>query len=662
MPRTEPEAGRAWKSPRLWLLAVLVGACLAPLGEMTAAWLGVAGTTADAAATGAEHHVVLRARQYGYQPHRIVVASGDRVYLRLASLDVVHGFYLEGHDLELRVWPGKHAFFARHPSREEEFREVEEVVFTAGRPGKYRYRCSITCGPLHPFMQGELIVRPNRPFRSAVWAAGAVVAATFGLMLLPGRPRRRAPWRLDLLRLFPRFAWLLERRWFQFALVAPMVVILFFFLIAGFAGSPIGNRNIIVTIVWIFWWFVLITLMVPFGGRVWCMLCPLPFFGEWFARRRLVGVRPEAESSTSLARGSLNRRWPRALSGLWVQNLLFLAMCSVSTILVTRPALTAAVLGGMLGMAVVVHAVFRRRSFCRYLCPLNAWMSLYSMTAMTEVRARDPELCAACHRRSCMTGRSAGGASEAWRCPWLETPWRMRRNNYCGLCMECIKACPNRNMTVNARPPCADTALTRPDEAWMAFIMITLVVAYSVTLLGPWGIVKEWANVTEVGNWGGFAIHTGVVWATALALVPGLWYLAALLGRRLSGSRQVPASTLFLRYAYLLVPLGLLAWMAFSFPLIMVNHSHISASLSDPLGWGWDLFGTADTHWRPLWPELVPYLQIPLLLFGLGLALVRGGSIARELYPDRATAARSLVPHAVACLAVTLVLLRLFVG
>ena len=196
----------------------------------------------------------------------------------------------------------------------------------------------------------------------------------------------------------------------------------------------------------------------------------------------------------------------------------------------------------------------------------------------------------------------------------------------------------------------------------MAFIMITLVVAYSVTLLGPWGTPREWSNVTEVGNWGGFAMHVGIVWFVALLVVPGVWYLAAVAARWCARSADVSARKIFTRYSYLLVPLGLLAWAAFSFPLIMVNYSHIVSSLSDPLGWGWDLFGTANHHWSPLLPEWIPMIQIPLLLFGLGIALTRGAVIAQELFPARGAALRSLAPHAFLCTAITVGLLRLYVG
>ncbi len=614
-------------------------------------------------ASPAPREITIMARQYGYEPSRIVLDSGERVRLRLASEDVVHGFYLDGHDLEAEIRPGTVGFRVRHPSSETAFRQVEEVEFTVGAPGKYHYRCSVTCGTLHPFMLGELVVRPNRPFHLSALAAGGIALLFLGTAFVRGSassggsaagpPARR----IDLLRTFGWLERLLQKRWFQFAVIAPNLVVLFFFVLAGLLGSPIGNRNIIVTIVWILWWFLLIVILVPLGGRAWCMVCPVPALGEWFARRRLVGVRPEAEGSRSLATGSLNRRWPQALANLWPQNVLFLALCTFSTILVTRPALTAVVLAVMVAAALVVHAVFRRRSFCRYLCPLNSWMSLYAMTAVAEVRPRDAELCSQCREHSC-----AAGAEQAWPCPWLENPSKLARNNYCGLCMECIKACPNANMTVRARPFASDTAIRSADEAWMAFIMIALVVAYTVTLLGPWGTIKQWANVTEVGNWRGFTFHAAVVWTAALVVVPGVWYLGALLGRALAGGGAMSLRKLFLRSSYMLVPLGLLAWAAFSIPLVMVNYTHIVSSLSDPFGWGWNLFGTAQSQWRPLLPEAVGSIQIPLLLVGLAVALRRGDDILRDLYPQPRRAARALVPFGGLCTLMTLLLLRLFVG
>jgi hypothetical protein len=460
---------------------------------------------------------------------------------------------------------------------------------------------------------------------------------------------------VDLLATLPWLRWVVTRRWFPFAVVLPNLIVLFFFIAAGLFGSPVGSRNISVTVVWILWWFLLIVVMVPIGGRAWCLACPIPSVGEWLGRRRLAQVCRPARSPA--ASGPRKRRWPVRLSNIWIQNVLFVAMCSISTILVTRASLTAVVLGTLAIGATAVHLVFDRRTFCRYVCPLNGWMSLYSMTAITEVRARDAAICGTCRTRSCVAGTAT-----ARECPWLAIPFRLDRNNYCGLCMECVKACPNGNMTLFLRPFCSDRAVRGLDEAWMALIMIALAIAYSVTLLGPWATVRDWANVTESGNWRGFGLHTAAVWIGSLVLLPAVWYVASRISARWLTESPVGTRQLFIRYSFMLVPLGLMAWIAFSIPLLLVNHAHITASLSDPLGTGWNLFGTAHQPWQPLAPAVVPYLQVPLLLAGFATALTNGGALAAAASGTRPAAIRSLLPHAAVCAAVTLVLLRLYAG
>lgn len=584
-----------------------------------------------------------------------MVNQGDRIRLRLASEDVVHGLFMEGQGLDLVAFPGRLDFGVRPSVGSARYAPTNEVVFTADRWGKFRYRCSTTCGPLHPFMLGELVVRPNYPFWAGVGALAAGLVAALVLMRTAGGSGATAApsaWRMDLLARLPWLRWYVGQRWFQLGFIVPGLFFLTLLLAAGFWGSPIGSRNIIITFVWILWWFVLKTVLLPFGARSWCAACPIPFVGDWVQRRSLVSVRKDARRMWAGF-----RPWPRPLSNLWLQNVLFLLLCTFSAVLVTHPILTALSLAGMLVAATAVAVWYRGRAFCRYLCPVSGFLSVYAMASMVEVRARDPARCEQCHTKSCRLGSDTG-----WGCPWLLVPGRMDRNNHCGMCMECIKACPNHNMTLRARPFCSDVHLRGHDEAWTAFIMITLALVYSVTMLGPWGTVKGWANLGETGNWGAFLGYTAVIWATALLVLPALWFAVAALGRVLSGSPKVPATVLFLRYAYMLVPIGLCAWIAFGFPLILVNGTHVLATMSDPMGWGWDLLGLTHLAWTPLWPEYIAYVQVPILLLGLGYALRRGFGLGIELYADARRACWSLAPAALAGAGLTLAFLFLFAG
>jgi heme/copper-type cytochrome/quinol oxidase subunit 2 len=120
---------------------------------LTAIGLGLmlaASSLAAPASQGAAREFDVRAHQYSYSPYVLRVNQGDQVRLTLVSTrDVAHGLYLDGYDLSLTSWD----------------RQPATAVFVADRPGKYRFRCAEACGPLHPFMIGELIVAPNTPYQ-----------------------------------------------------------------------------------------------------------------------------------------------------------------------------------------------------------------------------------------------------------------------------------------------------------------------------------------------------------------------------------------------------------------------------------------------------------------------------------------------------------------
>ena len=126
-------------------------------------------------AAPADRQITLDARSFAFEPARVNVNRGDRITLTLKSTDVVHGVYVDGYGVNVVAEPGKPA----------------ETSFVADRAGKFRFRCSVTCGSLHPFMIGELVVGPNTPFWRAVAAMGIVTLGTVVTLAVGGRGEKR---------------------------------------------------------------------------------------------------------------------------------------------------------------------------------------------------------------------------------------------------------------------------------------------------------------------------------------------------------------------------------------------------------------------------------------------------------------------------------------
>jgi hypothetical protein len=235
-------------------------------------------------------------------------------------------------------------------------------------------------------------------------------------------------------------------------------------------------------------------------------------------------------------------------------------------------------------------------------------------------------------------------------------PATLDKNTYCGMCTECLKTCPRDNMGIFVRAPGKDLQTTqgrRLDEAYKAFIMLTCALAYSIVLIGPWAELKQAAYAVGAPAWWMYAF---VFLAANLALVPGLFLTSAMVTRKFSFNKYSLRRT-FVEYAYVLVPLGLAAWAAFSLSFVLINFSYAWQVASDPFGWGWNLFGTADWSWTPYLAGLQSFLQIPILLGGLIASI----AIALRTAQAQGVRQRAALPIVAFCAAFTAILLWLYV-
>ncbi len=140
---------RTLKRRRGWMLIGLIGLLIAfvPAPSLLAA--------------PTEQSFRIEASRYQYLPESISVNPGDRVTIELAATDVVHGLFIDGYDLNVTADPGQSA----------------KLSFVADRSGSFRFRCSVTCGALHPFMIGKLNVGLNDGLWRAIGLALLVAIA-----------------------------------------------------------------------------------------------------------------------------------------------------------------------------------------------------------------------------------------------------------------------------------------------------------------------------------------------------------------------------------------------------------------------------------------------------------------------------------------------------
>ena len=201
----------------------------------------------------------------------------------------------------------------------------------------------------------------------------------------------------------------------------------------------------------------------------------------------------------------------------------------------------------------------------------------------------------------------------------------------------------------------------RPDEMFNVLIMLAVAIAFSITMLGPWGFIKEAANVTESGKLFLYFTYLACLWGMALVIFPGLFIGFARISNRLAG---MPADnrTMTLRLSYALIPVGIFAWIAFSLPSVMINYNYILGVLSDPLGLGWDLFGTADFPFAPFYPEWIPTIQGFILLAGLYFGISRGFMGLDPLIEKGSVKVKAMLLPSVFAFLVIHILMKLYLG
>lgn len=258
---------------------------------------------------------------------------------------------------------------------------------------------------------------------------------------------KKKQFRLNLLNIYPRLRGFLRSPWwpdrinYGFTLGAFAIVVAVLLV-----GPQTRDRNFALNLFWA-WWWPLVLIGFPLVGRLWCAVCPFMIYGEisqklslWLVPRPL-------------------KRWPRQRAERWGGWFLFVLF---GLILIWEEVwdlentayLSACLLLLITAGAVIFSALFERRFWCRYLCPIGGMNGMFAKLSMTELRAQQGTCSAECTTYQCYKGGPQKGEGlETAGCPLYSHPAQLEDNRDCVLCMTCLKACPHRSVEFNLRPP-----------------------------------------------------------------------------------------------------------------------------------------------------------------------------------------------------------------
>ena len=140
-------------------------------------------------------------------------------------------------------------------------------------------------------------------------------------------------------------------------------------------------------------WEPALFVVFLFVGRVWCTVCPLSTAGRLAARIKSYGIAPGA--------------WLKNFSGWFIIIGFLLIIWSEHAFHMTgNPRAAGFLLVALFVAAIAAAVIWRRESWCRYLCPLGNLGAIYSLPAVLTVRS-NPSVCATmCTTHECFKGTS----------------------------------------------------------------------------------------------------------------------------------------------------------------------------------------------------------------------------------------------------------------
>jgi hypothetical protein len=278
--------------------------------------------------------------------------------------------------------------------------------------------------------------------------------------------------------------------------------------------------------------------------------------------------------------------------------------------------------------------LFGRIMWLRFGDPFAVVFRLLAQFAPTEIRVTSRALCQTC---------DAG----------------CRDDEDCIDCIECFHRAGPGQREWNLRPYGAGLIDARPGSiSTVAFVLFLL---SSVTFDGfsatpAWAGLENalYAALTPLGE--SRLTVIGTLGLLGFPLVFALVYrlFAAWMARAGGGLSTGTVARLFVMS---LIPIAIAYHLAHYFTYLLIQGQLVIRLLSDPLGWGWTLFGTA--RYRPdigiVGARFAWYTAVIAIVLGHIIAVFVAHAVALRAYSNRGAALRSQIPMLVLMVGYTMV-------
>ena len=444
------------------------------------------------------------------------------------------------------------------------------------------------------------------PFWLYLFGAGAVVVISFvqiGLFVGESHTLYRYP-RFNLLTI-GTLRKVLTSRPLLLGLRLLSVGLFLLVTLSGLLGEQVMDENFAPIFVWIIWW-VGFSYFTAFVGNIWPLVNPWKFLFEWADRfARWAGLEGGIE---------LNESYP-ASWGVWPALVLYAGFIWAETVFkgIAIPANVALVLYLYSVLTWIGMLLFGKETWLQRGDAFSVFFSILAKFAPTEVRVSDPERCKECSAPC----RSAQGE--------------------CVNCYECFARAAPEDRQLNVRPWAVGLSSTEEvsfDRLAFVIFMLASVAYHSLADSSPW--------ITLFGSTS-FSKTVGLIGVPLLFLAV---YLGVIKLSQIFGMGYVPFRVLASAYVYSLVPIAIVYQVAHYYTYLLTQGQTIVRLVSDPFGWGWNLFGTAE--YKPnasfIDPNFVWYSELALIIAGHVIAIYLAHVAALRLLGNPKLAMRSQYP------------------